>query len=79
MLDVLTSDVSAGGTLFHTAKSMAVGTRVELRLILASKKLEELTGAKGLLRVAGTVVRSSAEGTVICFDGEPEIAPMAVS
>ena len=78
VLDVVTSDVSAGGTFLLTTKPNAVGARVKLRLNVATKRLRELTGAQGLLKVAGTVVRSSAEGIAICFSEEPEVVPIAV-
>ena len=79
VLDVVTSDVSAGGAFVHTTTTEAIGARVKLRLNVTSKKLKELTGAQGLLKVAGTVVRSSAQGIAICFHGEPEVVPIAVS
>jgi hypothetical protein len=78
VLDVVTSDVSAGGVFLHTTKPTAIGGRVKLRLNVASKNLKELTGAQGLLKVAGTVVRSSIKGIAICFSGEPELVPIAV-
>ena len=79
VLNVVTSDVSAGGAFVHTTTPKAIGARVKLRLNVRSKKLKELTGAQGLLKVAGTVVRSSAQGIAICFHGEPEVVPIAVS
>jgi hypothetical protein len=78
VLDVVTNDVSAGGAFFHTAKPLAIGARAKLMLIVASRKLRELTDAQGLLKAEGTVVRSSAEGIAICFGGEPELVPIAV-
>ena len=79
VLDVLTTDVSARGAFVHTTKYMAIGERVKLTLIVTSKKLKELTGAKGLMGAVGTVVRSSTEGMAICFSGEPELVPIVVS
>ena len=77
-LDVVTNDVSAGGAFFHTAKPIAEGARVKLILTVASEKLKELTGAQGLMKVAGTVVRSNAEGMAICFSKEYELVPIPV-
>jgi hypothetical protein len=79
VLNVVTRDVSAGGASVHTATPKAIGARVKLRLNVTSTKLKELTGAQGLLKVAGTVVRSNAQGIAICFHGEPEVVPIAVS
>ena len=78
VLDIVTSDVSAGGAFLHTTKPIALGARVKLILTLASEKLKELTGAQGLMRVVGTVVRSNAEGMAICFSAEYELVPIPV-
>jgi hypothetical protein len=79
VLDVVTSDVSAGGAFLYTQKTETTGTRVQVRLNVASNRLRELTGAHGLLKVAGTVVRSGTEGIAIFFNGEPEVVPIAIS
>lgn len=76
VLDVVTNDVSAGGAFVHTTKPIAVSARVKLILTVASEKLKELTGAQGLMKVAGTVVRSSIEGMAICFSEEYELVPI---
>ncbi len=73
ILDVLTSDISAGGGFFHTVQPVPVGTRVKIELVVASKGLKAITGTKGSVRVAGTVVRSSFQGTAIRFDKKHEL------
>lgn len=73
VLHVLTSNVSAGGVLLHTTQPFAEDTHVKLKLIIASRSVEEFTGARGLLEVGGTVVRSSPEGTAVSFDEEYEL------
>ncbi len=78
-LDVVTSDISAGGAFLHTTKPPPKGTWVKLRLIVASKRLKQLTGAQGSIKVSGTVVRSSPEGMALCFFGEHEFVSVAVS
>ena len=78
VLDIVTNNVSAGGAFFHAAKPIAVGAQVKFIVTVASEKLKELTGAQGLMRVAGTVVRSNEEGTAICFGSEYELVPIPV-
>ena len=79
VLDVVTHDVSAGGAHFHTTRPMAEGAQLNLVLTVTSKKLQELSSAQGLLKAEGAVVRCTVEGTAICFSGEPEVVPIAVS
>ena len=78
VLDIVTNDLSAGGAFLHAVKPIALGARVRLIMTLASEKLKELTGAQGLMRVAGTVVRSDAEGMAICFSADYELVPIPV-
>ena len=68
VLDLLTSDVSAGGAFFYVREPIPQGAQVKLRMILASEALKEMTGAQGLIRVAGTVVRCNARGMAVSFN-----------
>jgi c-di-GMP-binding flagellar brake protein YcgR len=62
-----TNDISAGGVFFGTVSHIAEDTKVRLNLTVTSKYLEEQTGAQGLIRVQGRVVRSNSVGTAISF------------
>ena len=74
ILELQTKDISAAGVLLlGTAGQFPEGTRCQLELIVTSEKINELTGVKGLIKVEGTVVRSTPDGVAICFDGECEI------
>lgn len=73
VLDLLTSDVSAGGVFFCTTKSISQGTQVTLGLTLTSQRLKELTAAQALIKVEGTVVRCNAKGMAVSFDEDYEI------
>ena len=73
VIDVVAHDVSAGGAFFRTTRPMPVGAHVNLVLTVGSKKLEELTGAQGLLKVAGTVARRTVKGMAICFCEDYEL------
>ncbi len=76
ILDVLTGNISAGGGFFHSAKPVPENEQVKIELIVGSKRLEELTGAQGLIRAEGTVVRSSPKGMAIWFHENYQIMPM---
>ena len=74
MFELQTSNISsAGALLLGTTAQFAVGTRCHLELIVTSERIKELTGLNGLIKVDGTIVRSTPEGVAVCFDGECEI------
>ena len=69
-----TRDISAAGALLlGTSAQFLAGTRCHLELIVASERIKELTGVQGLIKVEGTIVRSTPEGVAICFDGDCQI------
>ena len=76
VIDAVTSDISAGGAFFPSPKPIPEDGEVKLELIVASKRLTELTGTQGLIRVGGTVVRSSPKGMAICFHEKHQIVPL---
>jgi hypothetical protein len=74
MFELRTRDISAAGTLLlGTTGQFAVGTRCHLELIVASERIKDLTGVQGLIKIEGTIVRSTPDGVVICFDGDCQI------
>ena len=74
IFDLRTRNISAAGTLLlGTAEQFAAGTRCQLELIVISERIKELTGVHGLIKVEGTIVRSTPEGVAISFDGECQI------
>lgn len=72
-LRLTTGNISAGGVFFLTANSIAEGTKVRLKLTVTSKFLEDQTGAQGLIKVRGRVVRSNSVGTAISFTQDYQI------
>lgn len=68
-----TDNISAGGVFFRTANSIAEGTKVRLDVTVTSKFLKEQTGAQGLIRIQGRVVRSNSLGTAISFAQDYQI------
>ncbi len=72
-ISLTTGNISAGGVFFPTVNSIAEGTKVRLSLTVTSKHLEEQTGAQGLIRVRGRVVRSNSIGTAFSFAQDYQI------
>ena len=68
-----TNNISAAGAFLNAGDDFSEGTRCRLELTIPSARIKELTGAQSLIKVAGTVVRSTPEGVAICFDGDCQI------
>ncbi|OEU80823.1 MAG: hypothetical protein BA865_11470 [Desulfobacterales bacterium S5133MH4] len=76
IVDVLTSDISAGGAYFCATECIPDGTQVRIRLTIDSERLRELTGKQGLIDGEGIVVRSSAKWMAVSFDGKHNTLPL---
>ena len=74
IFELRSRDISAAGALLlGTSAQFLAGTRCHLELIVASERIKELTGVQGLIKVEGTIVRSTPDGVAICFDGDCQI------
>ena len=73
MFELQTRNISSAGAFLNTTGQFPVGARCQLELIVTSKRIKELTGLNGLIKVDGTIVRSTSEGVAVCFDGECQI------
>ena len=74
IFELQTQDISAAGALLVGIKEQfPVGTRCQLELIVTSERIKELTGVQGLIKVEGTIVRSTPDGIAVCFDGDCQI------
>jgi hypothetical protein len=73
MFELQTRNISAAGAFLKTIGRFPIGTRCQLELIVSSERIKELTGVNGLIKVDGTIVRSTPEGVAICFDGDCQI------
>ena len=69
----MTCDISASGAYFCTTQCFAKGKHLKLTLHVQSDRLKQLTGAQGLIKIEGTVVRSTLTGMAVCFDGDCQI------
>lgn len=78
-LDLLTTNVCAGGAFFHVEQSILQGTQIKVSMIVASQKLKEMTGAQGLIKIAATVVRCNARGMAVSFNGDYELVSLPSS
>ncbi|MDY6850631.1 MAG: PilZ domain-containing protein [Thermodesulfobacteriota bacterium] len=73
-IDLLTSDICAGGAFFQTDQPMPVGTEVKIDLVLPLDELKKIEGKKALIKVNGAVIRVTKDGMAICFEEGFEIS-----
>jgi hypothetical protein len=74
IFELRSSNISAAGVLLlGTTEQFTTGTRCQLELVVASARIKELTGVQGLIKIEGTIVRSTPEGVAVCFDGDCQI------
>lgn len=78
VFECVTRDVSSKGAIFHLTEHIAEGVRVNLRLRLATERLEELTGKHGLIEVGGQVLRCNRRGIAIRFDEDYRISTISM-
>jgi len=74
-IDLLTSNVCAGGAFFKTKKPLAIGTNVKIDMILPLNKFKHLEEKRSCIDVAGSVIRTDNKGMAICFGKRYKISP----
>ena len=75
-IKLLTQDVCSGGAFFKTKNPLAVGTEVDLDLILKIDRFKEVTGNSALVNLSGKIIRTHHNGMAICFDDNFQISPL---
>jgi len=71
---LISRNVCAGGAFFKTAAPMDVGTKVMVKMFL-SRGATASRGSNGTrITVAGTIIRTDADGMAVSFDKNYEIS-----
>jgi len=73
--ELLTDNICAGGAFFKTRRSLSVGTKVKIGIILVLDELKMPKLKKTHIKVSGTVIRTAGEGIAISFDKNFRILP----
>ena len=73
IFELQTRDISSAGAFLLTTERLSEGTRCRLELMVTSNRIKEITGAQSLIKLEGTIVRSTPDGVAICFDGDCQI------
>lgn len=72
--DFKTRNISAGGALIQTDKSLEMGAKVEVHLVLPMDKLKALDSPTVDVNLSGRVIRLAGQGAVIEFDRSFEVS-----
>jgi len=75
-LELMTSNICAGGAFFKTQKPLSMGTDVKVNLILYLDKIQKRGNKRSLIDVSGSVIRTDNKGMAICFDKKYKILPL---
>lgn len=76
VMELLTSDVCAGGAFFETNQPLPLGTEVSIDLVLPLDELKKLQAGKAHIKLSGAVIRIEERGMAICFEEGFKIRPL---
>ena len=74
-IDLMTSNICAGGTYLMTDSPLPKGTEVKMNLTLQLERSHEIRSRLSIIDVSGSVIRTNHHGMAICFDREYKILP----
>ncbi|UCB49204.1 MAG: PilZ domain-containing protein [Deltaproteobacteria bacterium] len=76
-IEVLTSDICAGGAYFKTPRPLPEGTQVKIDMVLPLEHLRKLSEEynRAYIKVSGTVLRTESSGMAVSFDEDYELGP----
>ena len=76
-VEVVTSNICAGGAYFQTTHPLPKGTQIRIDLLLSLEKLKKLKAEydQAYIKVTGTVLRTESQGMAVRFDEDYEIRP----
>jgi hypothetical protein len=73
-VELMTSNICAGGAYFITNRTLPKDTEVKMNLILELKKHHELSGRQSRIDASGFVNRTDHQGMAICFNNNCKIS-----
>jgi hypothetical protein len=74
-IELMTSNICAGGAYLMTDTPLQKGTQVKMDLILQLDRLHESKGRQSHIDVSGFVIRTDHQGMAICFNRDYKISP----
>jgi len=74
-IELLTSNVCAGGAFYNTEKPLPPGIELRVNFIVPLDKLKNIEVKGVSVEVLGSVIRTDQQGMAICFDEKYKILP----
>jgi len=74
-IELVTSNVCAGGAFFKTEKPLPPGIELRIELFIHLDKLKNIGGKRSRIEVLGSVIRTEKQGMAVCFDKKYKIHP----
>jgi len=74
-IELMTSDICAGGAYFKTQNLLLIGTNVELIIKFPLDKFKNIKSKASYFILSGSVIRVDQLGFAICFDRKYKILP----
>lgn len=74
-IELMTSNICAGGVFFKTGKALLVETIVKLDIIYHLDKFKSSKWEISHIEFSGSVIRTDKKGMAICFDEGYKISP----
>jgi len=75
VIEISTSNISAGGVYFKTQQSIPEGTEVSMSFVLPIEKLAHVLGVNSYVKIKGEVIRVEVEGVAVSFHKDYKILP----
>lgn len=74
-IELMTSNVCAGGAFFKTQSPLSIGTNIKIKMMLLLDKLKNVRFKRSYIYVSGSVIRTDHQGMTIRFDRKYKILP----
>ena len=74
-IELVTSNICAGGAFYNTEKPLPPGIELRINFIVPLDKLKNIEVKRLRIEVLGSVIRTDQQGMAICFDEKYKILP----
>ena len=73
-IELVTSNVCAGGAFYNTEKPLPPGIELRINFIVPLDKLKNIEVKRVSVEVLGWVIRTTNQGMAVCFDKKHKIS-----
>jgi hypothetical protein len=73
-IELLTSNICAGGAFYNTEKPLSSGIELRINFIVPLDRLKDIEVKRVSVEVLGWVIRATNQGMAVCFDKKCKIS-----